>query len=223
MSIVIRPTTIDDAPQISEIIHLAFGEKSAVSQISSCVKNGNTSFVAEKAGQVVGFVDGFATLSAEEEKRRELDLLAVHPDCQGQGIGTKLIECYTNVDIPADYIRALIAVGNIRMEKALTRFGYIPKANACALYVSTSAVDEIEFETSSYSHFVSVATYTYNGIWLEGQISQQAIDNALSAKHKEQDVVGAVVPVMDLDAVGLLQSNNFMLIKLYRYWMKHSA
>ncbi len=221
MSIVIRPTTIDDAPQIAEIIHLAFGEKSAVSQISSCVKNGNTSFVAEKAGQVVGFVDGFATLSAEEEKRRELDLLAVHPDCQGQGIGTKLIECYTNLDIPADYIRSLIAVGNTRMEKALTRYGYSPQNDICALYVSTAIVAEKTIAPPR--HFVPVSTYTYNGIWLEGEITQQMIDAGLSVKLDEQDTLGAVVPVMDLDAVGLLQSNNFTLIKLYRYWMKHSA
>ena len=49
------------------------------------------------------------------------------------------------------------------------------------------------------------------------------IDAGLSVKLDEQDTLGAVVPVMDLDAVGLLQSNNFTLIKLYRYWMKHSA
>ena len=218
MRTMIRSSVLDDAPQISNIIKLAFGDDTTISQVENCILKGNSSLVAENDGQILGFVDGFLTLSIKEEKRRELDLLAVHPDCQGQGIGTKLITHYTNLNIPADFIRTLIAVGNIRMEKALARFGYQTEEDVLALYVSSAISSKISIHRTR--QLIPVSTFTYDGIWLEGQITQGVIDAAFSSKQREKDIVGAVVPVTDIATVGLLQANNFMLIKLYRYWLR---
>lgn len=218
MTTVIRPAVLDDAPQISNIIKLAFGDDTTISQVENCILKGNSSLVAESDGQILGFVDGFLTLSIKEEKRRELDLLAVHPDCQGQGIGTKLITHYTNLNISADFIRALIAVGNIRMEKAMSRMEYQPEEDVLALYVSSAKASKKSNATSR--ELIPVTTFTYNGTWLEGEVTQQKIDAGLSLKQDEQDIVGVVVPVADIAKVGLLQANNFTLIKLYRYWLR---
>lgn len=220
MTIGIRQTRIEDAPQIAEIIKLAFHKDATVAhipQIEHCIKKGNLTFVADLDERIVGFSDGFITISADREKRRELDLLAVHPDYHGQGIGKKIIEYYTNLDIDADVIRALIAVGNTRMEKALTRFGYQPQDDVHGLYVCSST-SMSNASAPDDSHLIPVTTFTYNGIWLEGQISQQAIDAALSSK---QDVVGAVVPITDEVTITLLQSADFSFIKQYREWRKN--
>ena len=48
----------------------------------------NHGFVAELAGQVVGF----AAIEIYSKKMAELQCLAVSPSCQGQGVGKRLIE-----------------------------------------------------------------------------------------------------------------------------------
>lgn len=219
MSIIIRQTQSDDAPKIFEIIQSAFDETTSVGQIKKSLEFGNTSYVAELDNRVVGFVEGFITYSADGERRNELDLLAVHPDYHGQGIGTKIIEYFTLLDNPADFIRALIAVGNSRMEKALTRLGYKVENDTCGLYVS-SDTGQSSSETPQDSHLIPVKTFTYDGIWLEGQITQQSIDSAMSLKNHENDVIGAVVSLNDTQTINLLQSSNFSLVNTYRRWQK---
>lgn len=219
MSIVIRQAQAEDAPRIAEIIQLAFDETTSVSQIQKSLNAGNRCYVAELNNQIVGFVEGFITYSAEGERRNELDLLAVHPDYHGQGIGTKIIDYYTHANYPADFIRALIAVGNIRMEKALTRLGYQVSSDVCGLYVSSATTQETS-KTPQDSHLIPITTFTYDGIWLEGQITQQAINSAMSLKNHKDDVIGAVVPLAHTDTIKRLQSADFNLITHYRRWQR---
>jgi hypothetical protein len=61
---------------------------------------------------------------------------------------------------------------------------------------------------------------TYNGIWLEGEITAQSIKVALNSRQNDSDVVGAVVPITDEFAIRALHSANFDFIKQYRRWYK---
>lgn len=230
MPITIRPAIVQDAPSIAEIIKLAFGEDASSQQIQTCIEQKSFwTYVSVSDNIVTGFVFGFMTTSIDGKQRRELDLLAVHPDYQGQGIGKKLIEHFTEDKTEADCIRALIAVGNTRMEKALTRLGYSTDNHVCGLYVSSQSIPKIdvgacystpEKSDAIDSHFIPVITMTYNGIWLEGKITSQAINTALSSKKDQNDVVGAVVPVSDVSAINALELANFNFIKQYRRWVR---
>lgn len=230
MTITIRQATKQDIPHIMDIIKLAFEEDASSEQIRICIEQETFwTYVAELENHVVGFIFGFITTSIEGKKRRELDLQAVHPNYQGQGIGKKLIERFLQDETEADCIRALIAVGNIRMEKALTRLGFSTDNQVCGLYVSSQSIPKIdvgacystpEKSNSTESHLIPVTTMTYNGIWLEGKITAHAINSALSSKKHENDIVGAVVPVSDEFATNALKSADFAFIKEYRRWSK---
>ena len=219
MPVSIRRATVQDAPSIAEIIESAFTEDASVAQVKTCIEQQNfCTYVAEMENRVIGFVFGFITTSIDGTKRCELDLLAVHPDFQGRGAGTKLTEYFTADKTEADCIRALIKVDNIRMEKALTRVGYTTDNVVCGLYVSSETAGS---ETASEgSHLIPVTTMTYNGIWLEGQVTPQAINVALSSKKRENDIVGAVVPISDESAIKALNSANFNFINHYRRWVR---
>lgn len=230
MPITIRPAIVQDAPSIAEIIKLAFGEDASSQQIQTCIEQKSFwTYVSVSDNIVTGFVFGFMTTSIDGKQRRELDLLAVHPDYQGQGIGKKLIEHFTEDKTEADCIRALIAVGNTRMEKALTRLGYSTDNQVCGLYISSQSIPKIDVEAcystpeksaSIDSHLIPVVTMTYNGIWLEGKITKQAIEATLGSKKQENDIVGAVVPISAESANNALKLANFDFIKQYRRWYK---
>ena len=219
MPIIIRRATKQDVPHILNIIKSAFDEEAESQQIETCIQKPDfRTLVAEIDGIVAGFNFGFITIGIDGTKRRELDLQAVHPDYHGQGAGKKLIQRFTELETEADHIRALVAHGNIRMEKALTRLGYTTDNTLCGLYVSSNtARSEI---APQGSHLIPVTTMTYNGIWLEGQVTTQAINTALSSKKQENDIVGAVVPLSDEPAIEALKSANFNFINHYRRWIK---
>lgn len=218
MTNIIRKANITDADRIAQIIIATFDEPAFIPQIETCIQNDNFStYIVEVDDIVVGFVFGFITTSMIGQKRRELDLLAVHPDYQGQGAGTALIQRFISDDTPASEIRALIAVGNFRMEKALTRLGFTSEDQICALYItSESNTNSVFFPTQSHS--IPVITMTYNGIWLEGLINDQAIQAALSHKNAPSDIIGAVIPISDETGIQALKTASFDLVKQYRRW-----
>lgn len=217
----VRAATLNDAEKIAEIIQLAFEELSSIEQVRLCIQQAtHTTYVAEVDNGVVGFVFGFITTALDGTKRRELDLQAVHPNYQGRGIGTKLIQHFTQDTTPADCIRALIAIGNTRMEKALTNFSYQAGEQISALYVTSQSYKLGKIIIPSHSHLIPVTTMTYNGIWIEGKVTKQAINAALNSKKRGNDVVGAVVPISDDAAIQALKSADFDFIKHYRRWMK---
>jgi ribosomal protein S18 acetylase RimI-like enzyme len=222
MPISLRLAIPQDAQAISQIIDLAFHEQVNLQQIQKLILDASHyTWIAEivKSKEVVGFVDGFMTIAQDGTRRLELDLIAVHPEFAGQGIGKQLIQAFSENVIDADIIRALVAVNNTAMQRAMTATGYQSEAQAHSLYISSNSAEKTNRATES--HLFPVETFTYSGIWLEGEITRDAIKAAQYECQKQgYDVLGAVISTENNAAIELMQSTGFEFIKDFQWWTK---
>jgi|GEM_PF-947613 len=222
MDVIIRPATIDDATAIAKIIHMAFDEEVDQDRVINQIMISNTIIdVAVCEGQVVGFVENFVTRSIDNQLRLELDLLAVHPDFHGQGVGRKLIVWSVEFAraLTVHQIRALIATTNSSMRHLCADIGMAKDEYESGLF--TWSCDEKAFNIIAdiTSHLIRVNTLTYDGIWLEGMLSQSAIENAQNMTIRQTlDVVGVVYPIQSKAGVQLLHDNSFVHIKNFHRW-----
>ena len=100
-TIIIRGMNEEDVEGILEIERASKGRHRAAtyapvpdSTIGGEIDN---SMVAEDAGRVIGFVLARAVRSpAELGEVAWIEFIGIHPDRQGQGIGTKLIEAWSD-------------------------------------------------------------------------------------------------------------------------------
>lgn len=227
MSALIRVATLADAADIAAISSEAFGEKPDVDSIrlTKALKHGKN-FVAIRDTSVVGFVGNFLTRSASGVQRFELDLLAVAEDARGGGIGRALASASIDAGKLAnvDLIRTLVAADNKRMQRLCLSQGFIRDHEQYALHVS--AVESMTNCGKASSpaglheaHLITVETLTYSGIWLEGRLSQAAIEDARQrARYGGMSRVGAVAPLSDDGLQALLGSNGFDLVGEFHWW-----
>lgn len=222
MLILVRAAMPQDAQTIAEIIRLAFHEEANSEQIQRLIDSESHHSYVAASDKVVGFVDGFSTLAPDGKKRLELDLIAVHPDFSGQGIGKQLIQVFSENVLNVDMIRALVAVNNNPMHRAMKATGYQLNPQVHALYIASCAGEKVE--NPPKIHLIPVETFTYCGIWLEGEISTEAI---LAAQYQCQklayDIVGAVVPTENAQAVETLNDANFEYIKDFQWWTRNQG
>ncbi len=222
MGIEIRRATIRDIDAIAEIIKLAFDDNLNIERVKQLLTlSHNYVYVAVKSDVVVGFVENFLTVSQDKRIRLELDLLAVHPDTRGQGIGKKLIN--TSIDLAQGLgvfcLRALIATENGVMQKACKRLDLTPSHNEFGLYVKPTQKVLHPITETPNSHLIRVETLTYKGIWLEGDITASSLDNShLIAKENQCDILGAVVDKVDTSIIDLLIKSQFTHIDDYHRW-----
>jgi GNAT superfamily N-acetyltransferase len=212
MSVTIRPATSDDAPTIARLKQEIWPDDTADPvEIASAIQHSDhASHIAFMDGLPAGFIDGFTTTTANGVLRWEVDLLAVVPVCRGQGIGMQLIKANMEAEKSrsAAFCRALVRVGNTSAERAFERASYMTDGLIYALYVTTAS-SEIESTVIESAHFVPVCTFGYSGIWLEGNITEEAFRaaRAFSARFEGQ-IAGAVIPrdhaaaILSAQAVG---------------------
>jgi len=98
-TIIIREMNEEDVEGILEIERVSKGRHRATTYApvpdSSIGGEIDYSMVAEDAGRVIGFVLARAVRSpAELGEVAWIEFIGIHPDCQGQGIGTKLVEAW---------------------------------------------------------------------------------------------------------------------------------
>jgi N-acetylglutamate synthase-like GNAT family acetyltransferase len=98
-TIIIREMNEEDVEGILEIERASKGRHRATTYApvpdSSIGGEIDYSMVAEDAGRVIGFVLARAVRSpAELGEVAWIEFIGIHPDRQGQGIGTKLIEAW---------------------------------------------------------------------------------------------------------------------------------
>jgi GNAT superfamily N-acetyltransferase len=191
MPIRIRRALPQDAQAIVGLIAAAFHEEANPAHIQSLIEAGeHLTFVAEDE-QILGFIDGFYTPWKWNLRRLELDLIAVHPDYSGKGIGKALIQKFTESQDNAAFIRALVAVNNTAMQHAMKATAYKQHWNTSSLYTANEGIASPQ---EADSGLIPVKTFTYTGIWLEGRLSKESIEAAHFLRQKlGYEIVGKVV------------------------------
>ncbi len=221
MSVQLRPAKPEDAGAIARIAELAqVASIDADShRVRSLLAEGQT-FVATIDGAIIGFADSFITPDPTGGDRFEFDLLAVAPAAQGRGVGGRLVaeSLAAAADSGARHVRALVRCENAAMRKLCRRRGFTRHPESFALYV----VDPQPVAPRKRKHdawLIAVETLSYAGLWLEGELSQEAIDDAhWLASQGELTLIGAVIPSTARDVVELLEANSFINVGQYQWW-----
>jgi N-acetylglutamate synthase-like GNAT family acetyltransferase len=160
-------------------------------------------WVAERNDDVLGFVSAFLTIAGDGRRRWEVDLIAVRPASQGQGLGTRLIRrvCKTGQARAASLTRALIRVENVPSHRAFEAAGFTTDSrdHELLLWPPQTAGDPRPY--AGPVDLLLVDTLTYRGLWMEGLTSvpaeeqRRALEAARSIAASENRAnAGAVIP-----------------------------
>ncbi len=164
-------------------------------------------WVAEAQGEIVGFVSAFMTRARDGQTRWEIDLIAVEPAYQGQGIGGKLIaKTYRDGQMrAADLARALIRVDNLPSRRAFSRLVFSSDGEIYQLLIWTPQPGA-ERPCPDQIDLLPVDALTYRGLWIEGldSLSRQDQRHALEvaravAAAESCDNTGAVFPARQVE------------------------
>jgi GNAT superfamily N-acetyltransferase len=169
--------------------------------------------------RVIGFVDGFRTVAANGQPRWEVDLLAVHPDYHGQKIGQQLIAATTQHARQQGHslARALVQIDNVPSQRAFQRCGYHRDGIIYTLMVTDAAI--VTSATPNNARLIPVNTMNYRGLWLEGDLSRDALAVAQAevARH-DYDIAGALVPSDDQDSLDAATASGYRLVSHFQWW-----
>lgn len=119
---------MSDARAIIEIDRATFADcpYSAEQIVALEADPGQHAWLAEDGSRIVGYVSAFVTHSLAAS-RWEVDELAVHPQAQGQGIGTALVARALEVggqQAGLHEARALVAVDNLSSQRVFVKSGF---------------------------------------------------------------------------------------------------
>lgn len=220
MPITIRQATAADAPALAQLIESVWPETTASNThiTHSLAAPDHVAFVADDAGNLVGFVDSFVTVTPEGLRRCEVDLLAVHPERRGQRLGERLVQASTAAgrQKEAKFARGLIQVDNIASQRTFTRCGYTLDPTVRLLCISSEhTASPVALPPRAY--FIPVQTCTYRGLWLEGDVSPEALRAAQTARLSgDWEIVGALVQANG-DAS---PAPGYTAVDRYQWWMR---
>lgn len=240
--------SIDDAAGVLEVEAACWNEATrspqSLLELFRSTEQVQACWLAQAAGQVVGFMHAFATFDGGLTTW-ELDLLAVHPDWRRRGIATELVRRATR-DAPSSAARArtMIATDNIPSAKAFQRVGYDTDAGLSRIYVlDTPGGDAPSPEwppevtiaqqpgkpswvAAAAGHgrvsLLAVRTVLYDGLWVEGfarDTSPALLAAALAhAAQQGLDLVGLIVPASDPAAISVVQAAGCESLGDYLTW-----
>ena len=222
----IRPAGMQDISAIQKIIDSVWPNSGTSGDRIVNVLNDSThaTLVYENVDEIAGFVDGFLTTTANGIKRWELDLLAVQPAFQRQGIASKLIAADTSLGQlrGAKIARGLVAFDNLGSQGAFARCGYETDGEICELLVANSGHKLGEdFESGLAADYVRVKTINYSGIWIEGQRTKTRLEVALNhLMNSQDDLAGTVVPEHETEVIKVAKSLGFESLGRYQWWQR---
>ena len=221
MKVMIRRATPEDAGAIASLAAeaLATQTEADAPRVRKLLDGGLT-FVAKSDEAIVGFASSFFTSDLKGSRRFELDLLAVAPGVRGCGVGGRLIEASLVAarDSKPALIRALVRSNNGSMQRLCRRHGFTVSPGKHQLYVAVPR-PVVRHRQKHQAQLIPVETLTYSGIWLEGELSQEAIEDALrTASQSDMSTIGAVIPSDALHVIDLLRANAFNGVGEYDWW-----
>jgi L-amino acid N-acyltransferase YncA len=194
-----------------------------------------------RSENVIGFASAFLTADLSGHRRWEVDLVAVRPHSQGQGLGTQLIRhvCEVGEGYEVSLARALIRVENIASQRAFEHAGFTTDGQVHQLVLwspeegGNISREESELNRSASIHAGKVAllrtdTLTYRGLWIEGLTSLCTEEQRLAVQtaraivaRDRRDNTGTLIPVgeapflaADLREQGVVQGEYTWFVKL---------
>ncbi len=214
-----RAATPTDEVGVARVVHEVWGQRilPAVYQVQVTGRD-SALWVAVERGQVLGFVSAFPTVDRQGERRWEVDLLAVMPAHQGQGLGRQLVAriCQAPQAQTAALARAAIRVENIASQRAFENVGFVTDRREHDLLLWTPQPGP-DAESTAPIALLPVDTLTYRGLWIEGltdegvspEQQRRAVRVARARAAREGRLnVGAVLPALPLDAELRSQANR---------------
>lgn len=222
MALTFRDANVADAPAIAAVIQAAWPDDTVDSRRIASLIHGaadRATGLALDGARVVGFVDGFLTLSAAGVRRWEVDLLAVETAYRGQGVARRLIAASVTQGQArgAALARGLIHVGNAASERAFAAAGFVPVPEERRLVVCDRAADSTEAADPS-AYILPVRTFNYSGVWLEASQTPAAFQGARAARDAHGlDLAGAVIAPAD---AATAEACGYALVGAYRWWVR---
>jgi GNAT superfamily N-acetyltransferase len=192
--------------------------------ILACIRSHNhVVWVAQEDKTLVGFVDCFMTISQNGTRRWEIDLLAVHPRYQGQGIGTALVRAGydSGKEHGAGKARALVQAENAGSQRTFARCGFVPQDTICRLCVASLSNENVEAGNMAGLHLIAVQTFSYRGLWLEGTLNAKTLNAGMAeCVRRRVDLAGAVIPLHQPEAVSVAEQLGFEPVGVYQWWIR---
>jgi N-acetylglutamate synthase-like GNAT family acetyltransferase len=221
----IRKANVSDTEAIKALKDTIWpSDSTSQEHIKTILNNPNlTTLVHETETKITGLATAFITTSQDNIKRWEIDLLAVHPNYQRQGIAKNLINHITKTGQKqnAQIARALIQIENVASQKTFKTCGYTKDNNTQMLYTSDTENTHTPHLTTNY-HLIPVSTLNYNGVWIEGKLTPEAFTSAQALRTKHQwDIAGATIPHTDELTITIAEANHFTFISRFQWWIYH--
>ena len=213
-----RQILVDDASALARLIQACgLDNNPNEARIARVILETSRATLVEQDehGALIGFVDGFMTVSPEGLPRWEVDLLGVHPDYRGKGIAQELIRAVVEAgsEAGAQLMRAIVKVENMASLTAFQRCGFGIDETIRDLYVSDMQLEE-PIPVPDGAYFISVSTLTYNGIWIEGDRSLEAMRCGQALRTKfGWDVAGALAPADTAAPYGFDLAGQYLHLK----------
>jgi ribosomal protein S18 acetylase RimI-like enzyme len=167
----IRRATPEDVEGVAVIVQDVWEQAIDVEVCYSQITDNTCAiWVAIEEDKVAGFVSAFLTVSQNEVRRWEVDLLAVRQASRGQRLGQKLVEA-TWVDARKHQVkmaRAAVRVDNIASQRTFERVGYTTDWRVYKLFLWSPQLAEDQIVYPPQVMLLPVNTLTYRGLWIEG-------------------------------------------------------
>lgn len=216
-----RQATPKDAKQIAGVKMATWPEgqaeikhiKNAMGVLEAAV------MVAEAEGRIVGYMACFSTTSSDQQARWEMDELAVHPEFRGQKIAAGMVEQATQIrrEKGLRFARALIEINNTASQRTFAHCGYETDGTVYELHICAPFVKQ-RIAMPLSAHLVPVHTVSYRGLWLEGELSQEAF--IAGCNLSDCNVLGALIPADTSHLIEAAAEADFVLVNPYQWWRK---
>ncbi|NPV75210.1 MAG: GNAT family N-acetyltransferase [Anaerolineae bacterium] len=217
----IRPAQAEDAALILGAYRPVWPEEVVdQAQIQAALQDpSHATVIALWGGKAVGFADGFLTVSPDGVRRWEFDLLGIIPEWRGQGIAGQLIQ--TNLAqataFHPQFARALIRLENIASQRVFASAGFLEQPAVYYLYVARLPVKS-HFAAPLGATLVPVQTFAYNGFWLEGYLTEEALWAARAALTETGDLAGVLIHAKRASDRRAAVASGYDLVGAYRWW-----